>query len=97
MRRCFDNNATAIKYCNIGNVDTNNVQVVVTLPEYVTFVSASNPNYTISGKKITFNIGNLRANECGTINLITNVDCVNGITGLTQCIKAQTFCHAIHV
>jgi uncharacterized repeat protein (TIGR01451 family) len=79
---------TTIKYCNIGNVDTTNVQVIVTLPEYVTFVSASNPNYTISGKKITFNIGNLRANECGTINLITNVDCVNGIVGLTQCISA---------
>ena len=87
MRRCFDN-TTAIKYCNIGNVDTTNVQVIVTLPEYVTFVSASNTNYTISGKKITFNIGNLRANECGTINLITKVDCVNGITGLTQCISA---------
>lgn len=87
MRRCFDN-TTAIKYCNIGNVDTTNVQVIVTMPEYVSFVSASNPNYTISGKKITFNIGNLRANECGTINLITKVDCVNGITGLTQCISA---------
>jgi hypothetical protein len=87
MRRCFEN-TTTIKYCNIGNVDTTNVQVVVTLPEYVTFVSASNTNYTISGKKITFNIGTLRANECGTINLITNVDCVNGITGLTQCISA---------
>ena len=87
MRRCFDN-TTAIKYCNIGNIDTTNVQVIVTLPEYVTFVSASNPNYTISGKKITFNIGTLRANECGTINLITKVDCVNGIVGLTQCISA---------
>jgi hypothetical protein len=88
MRRCFDNNAT-IKYCNIGNVDTTNVQVIIQLPEYVTFVSASNPNYIISGKKITFNIGNLRANECGTINLVTNVDCIEGIVGLTQCIKAQ--------
>ncbi|HRI34998.1 MAG TPA: hypothetical protein PLD02_14715, partial [Saprospiraceae bacterium] len=87
MRRCFDNKTT-IKYCNNGNVDTTNVQVIVTLPEYVTFVSSSNTNYTISGKKITFNIGNLRANECGTINLITKVDCVNGITGLTQCISA---------
>ncbi len=87
MRRCFEN-ITTIKYCNIGNVDTTNVQVVVTLPEYVTFVSSSNSNYTISGKKITFNIGNLRANECGTINLITKVDCVNGIVGLTQCISA---------
>ncbi|MFN8284996.1 MAG: T9SS type A sorting domain-containing protein [Chitinophagales bacterium] len=87
MRRCFNNYAT-IKYCNIGNIDTNNVQVIVTLPEYVTFVSASNPNYTIIGKKITFNIGSLRANECGTIYLTTKVDCVNGITGLTQCITA---------
>jgi hypothetical protein len=88
MRRCFDNNAT-LKYCNIGNVDTTNVQVIVTLPEYVTFVSASNPNYTVNGKKITFNIGNLRANACGIINLVTHVDCIEGIVGLTQCIKAQ--------
>lgn len=88
MRRCFDNNAT-IKYCNIGNVDTSDVQVIVQLPEYISFVSASNPNYTISGKKITFNIGTLRANESGTISLVTHVDCVEGITGLTQCIKAQ--------
>jgi len=87
MRRCFDNDAV-IKYCNIGNVDTNNVQIVVQLPEYVTFVSASNPNYTINGKKITFTIGSLRANECGTINLVTHVDCVNGIVGLTQCMSA---------
>ncbi len=87
LRRCF-NNTTAIRYCNIGNVDTSNVQVIVQLPEYVTLVSASNPNYTVNGKKITFTIGNLRANECGTINLVTNVDCVEGIVGLTQCIRA---------
>jgi uncharacterized repeat protein (TIGR01451 family) len=87
MRRCFDN-YTAVKYCNIGNIDTSNVQVIVTLPEYMTFVSATNPNYTISGKKITFNIGVLHANECGRMILTTKVDCVNGITGLTQCISA---------
>lgn len=85
MRYCADNTGI-IKYCNMGTRDTDNVKITVILPPDISFSSASKVP-VVNGKNIIFTIGTLKAGECGTINLITKVDCINGISGHTRCFK----------
>jgi len=85
LRRCFENTGV-IKYCNIGMRDTDNVKITIILPDDVSY-TASSKTPTINGKILTFNIGYLKAGECGTITLITKVDCINGLTRQTRCFK----------
>ncbi|MBI4646313.1 MAG: T9SS type A sorting domain-containing protein, partial [Bacteroidia bacterium] len=86
-RRCFTNN-TYVFYCNIGQAEADNVEVIVEFPEFVKLNSA-NYSYTINGESnFVFNIGALSAGECGTIHIIDSVSCITDITGLTQCTKA---------
>ncbi len=85
LRRCFENTGI-IKYCNIGLRDTDNVKITIILPDDVSY-TASSKTPTINGKILTFNIGYLKSGECGTITLITKVDCINGLTEHTRCFK----------
>jgi len=87
FRRCFTNNIY-VHYCNNGFADVTGVKVHVKLPDYLEFISANYP-YTVdtSGNYI-FDIGNLAQGNCGDIQIIDSVSCINGITGLTQCTKA---------
>ncbi|RAR46639.1 putative repeat protein (TIGR01451 family)/predicted secreted protein (Por secretion system target) [Flavobacterium lacus] len=86
-RRCFDSN-TYVSYSNSGFAVAQNVEVIVQLPEYVTFISSDYP-YTINSQgNYVFNIGALAPNQTGFIHIIDHTECVDGITGLTQCTKA---------
>jgi uncharacterized repeat protein (TIGR01451 family) len=86
-RRCVQN-FTVVEYCNEGFATANNAQVFVEFPQYVNFVSADAP-YTIDTNGVyVFNVGNLAIGQCGTINIIDSVSCVNGITGTVQCMRA---------
>jgi uncharacterized repeat protein (TIGR01451 family) len=86
-RRCFRNN-TVVEYCNEGFADANNVNVYVELPQYVHLISASQP-YTIDTSGVyVFNIGNLAQGQCGSIQIVDSVACVNGILGTVQCSRA---------
>ena len=86
-RRCVQN-FTVVEYCNEGFAVANNAQVFVEFPQYVNFVSADAP-YTIDSNGVyVFNVGNLAIGQCGTINIIDSVSCINGITGQVQCMRA---------
>lgn len=86
-RRCFEGN-TYVSYSNSGFADAQNVEVIVKLPEYVSFVSSNYP-YTINSQgNFVFAIGVLAPNQSGFIHIVDHVQCINGITGLTQCTKA---------
>lgn len=86
-RRCFQN-FTVVEYCNEGFADAQNAQVFVEFPQYVNFVSADMP-YTIDSNGVyVFNVGTLTAGQCGTINIVDSVSCINGITGTVQCMRA---------
>ena len=86
-RRCFASN-TYVNYANNGVAEAQNVEVVVKLPEYVDLISASN-TYTVDAQgNYVFNIGTLDPNESGNIHIIDFTQCINGITGLTQCTEA---------
>lgn len=86
-RRCFESN-TYVSYNNAGFADAQNVEVIVKFPEYVTFVS-SDHTYTIDASgNYVFDVGVLAPNQSGVIHIIDSTDCIQGITGLTQCTEA---------
>lgn len=86
-RRCFESN-THVSYMNSGFAEAQNVEVVVQFPEYVTFISSDHA-YTIDAQgNYVFSIGTLAQNESGAIHIVDFTECINGITGLTQCTEA---------
>ena len=56
-------------------------------PQFVTFISADVGHWIDADSNYVFDIGTLDPGECGTIRITDIVDCVPGITGLTQCTK----------
>lgn len=86
-RRCFDSN-TYVSYRNSGFAQAQNVEVTVQLPEYVTFVSSDYPHTINPQGNYVFTIGTLAPNQSGAIHIVDHTECINGITGLTQCTKA---------
>jgi uncharacterized repeat protein (TIGR01451 family) len=87
-RRCFDSN-TLVSYSNSGFAQAENVAVTVHFPEYVTLVSSDHP-YTINAQgDYVFSIGALAPNQSGVIHIIDHTECIEGITGLTQCTRAR--------
>ncbi|HLP64758.1 T9SS type A sorting domain-containing protein [Flavobacterium sp.] len=86
-RRCFDSN-TYVSYQNSGFATAQNVEVIVQLPEYVTLISSDHP-YTINAQgNYVFFVGQLNPNQSGLIHIVDHTNCIDGITGLTQCTTA---------
>ncbi|MBD0256158.1 MAG: DUF11 domain-containing protein [Cytophagales bacterium] len=86
-RRCFAANTT-ITYCNEGSLAAAGVKVHLELPEHVTLIGASFPYTRDKDQHYVFNVGNLPAGYCSTIQVKDSVVCNNpDIRGLTQCTK----------
>jgi len=86
-RRCFDSN-TYVSYNNSGFASAQNVEVILQLPQYVTIVSSDHP-YTVNAQgNYVFFVGLLAPNQSGTIHIVDHTNCVENITGLTQCTTA---------
>ena len=86
-RRCFNSN-TYVSYHNSGFASAQNVEVIVQLPQYVTFISSDYP-YTINPQgNYVFTVGLLAPNQSGIIHIVDHTECIEGITGLTQCTKS---------
>ena len=86
-RRCFDSN-TYVRYTNSGFAQAENVQVIVELPEYVTLISSDHSYTTNALGQYVFSIGTLTPNQSGVIHIVDHTECVEGITGITQCTQA---------
>lgn len=86
-RRCFDSN-TYVSFSNSGFAVAQNVEVIVQLPEYVTFISGNYPHSVNAQGHYVFTIGTLAPNQSGFIHIVDHTECIEGITGLTQCTKA---------
>ncbi|PSR56515.1 hypothetical protein AHMF7605_24975 [Adhaeribacter arboris] len=87
-RRCF-RSTTTVSYANTGFAAARNAKVMVQLPEYVSFISASVPYSRDSKGNYIFAVGELQPNQRGTITIIDSVSCNDpSIRGLTVCTKA---------
>lgn len=86
-RRCFDSN-TYVSYRNSGLAVAQNVAITVDLPEFVTFISANHPHTVNPQGHYVFNVGTLAPNQSGVIHIVDHTECIEGITGRSQCTKA---------
>lgn len=87
LRRCTNNNYTVF-YCNEGTVDEPNTVVTVHLDTALTYVTASIPIASQNGNTLTFNVGNLPYNDCGSFTITANLICDTAILNQTHCTEA---------
>ncbi|MEO0472504.1 MAG: T9SS type A sorting domain-containing protein, partial [Bacteroidota bacterium] len=87
-RRCFPG-SVSISYCNLGAWPALQSELVVALPAYIDFISASRPHTVNPDGSLLFDLGTVLAESCGTLTLNVQESCTSVETlGLTQCIEA---------
>lgn len=80
---------TLVTYRNLGVDAAASAQVLVKLPRYVVFKSASQPYTQRADSTYVFGVGTLAPGQSGTIVIHDSVACGQpGIRGLTICTKA---------
>ncbi len=90
LRRCFDN-AYYVQYCNYGTADAPNAFLEVTLDPYLSYVSSSIPLASQSGNTLSFDLGNVGVNDCGSFQITAYLDCDSTVLGQTHCTEAHIF------
>ena len=77
-----------VQYCNKGTVDAENARVEVKLDEFLIVNSASLP-FSVTGDLYAFDIGQVKAGDCGEIILNTTLDCTEPELGQTHTLSAK--------
>jgi uncharacterized repeat protein (TIGR01451 family) len=88
LRRCFDNNYY-VHYCNDGTVTANDATVEVTLDPYFTYISSTLPLASQNGNTLTFDLGDVAVNDCGSFQITAYLDCDSTVLGQTHCTLAH--------
>ncbi|MCP4439156.1 MAG: T9SS type A sorting domain-containing protein [Aureispira sp.] len=87
LRRCM-NNIYTVQYCNTGTIDEPNAVVTIDLDTALTYTSSSIPLTSQSGNTLTFNVGNIPYNDCGTFTIMASLSCDTSIINQTHCTEA---------
>jgi uncharacterized repeat protein (TIGR01451 family) len=80
----------AIRYCNNGTADANNVYLELTLDPALTFNSSIPAPAVQKGNVLRYNIGTVKAGECSTFNIATTVACT-AVANSTVCVRAKIY------
>lgn len=88
LRRCFDNHYY-VHYCNDGTASANDATVEVTLDPYFTYVSSTLPLASQNGNTLSFDLGDVAVNDCGSFQITAHLDCDSTILGQTHCTSAH--------
>jgi|GEM_PF-2416688 len=86
LRRCFSSNAW-VAYENVGAVTANNAELVVTLDDFFTNVTA-NASFTRDGNTYTFQLGDLPPFASGQVFFSFIVSC-DANFGQSHCIESD--------
>ncbi|NUO02050.1 MAG: DUF11 domain-containing protein, partial [Saprospiraceae bacterium] len=90
LRRCFDNTYT-VQYCNQGTLTAEDAFVEVSLDAAMQFVSATLPVSSQNGNTLTFQLGDVGINACGSFQITAHLSCDNTVIGQTHCTEAHIF------
>lgn len=90
LRRCFDNTYT-VQYCNQGTLTAEDAFVEVSLDAAMQFVSATLPVSSQNGNTLTFQLGDIAINTCGSFQITAYLGCDNTVLGQTHCTEAHIF------
>lgn len=89
VRRCF-NNTSVVNYCNTGTLVAADAYVEVTFDDLVTIDSASINITSQVGNNVTFNLGDVGVNECGSFYIYYTLSC-DAVLDQTICAEAHIF------
>lgn len=89
IRPCI-NEQYVIQYCNIGGFTAQDAYLEVTIDPALEVYWSSIPWDAQVGNVFTFELGNLFANECGTIRMNFNAPCEDSL-GTTYCSEVYAF------
>jgi hypothetical protein len=79
-----------ITYCNKGAEDTDEAIVEVIFDENLIVNSTSIPG-TAAGNLFTFNLGEVKAGDCGKFTVNVTLDCNSPILGQSHCVRAHIY------
>ncbi|MEL6659754.1 MAG: T9SS type A sorting domain-containing protein [Bacteroidota bacterium] len=89
--RLCDTTRLYFSYCNRGTVLAEDASVEVTLPSFLTFVSASIEPSSITDSTYTFALGDVDFNNCGSLTMDVEVICGEEYLGQEVCVLASIF------
>lgn len=87
LRRCFDNDYY-VNYCNLSDQTIDDIEIEVTLDEYMDVTATSLTGTQLDSVTWTFDIGTLAPGECSGFQIDFLLDCQAPI-GLTHCVEAH--------
>ena len=90
LRRCFPNTYT-VHYCNQGTTEALGAYVELTLDPDLTYQGASLPLAQQVGQQLTFDLGNIPSNDCGTFTVDVLLGCDSVRLGQSHCVAAHIF------
>ncbi|MBK8565238.1 MAG: T9SS type A sorting domain-containing protein [Saprospiraceae bacterium] len=93
LRRC-SGNYYIVNYCNYGTAPAQDASLQVTLDSNMQFLLASVLPESVIENTISFQLGDLSPNECGTINIIFSLDCETQI-GDRRCAQVSALPNTI--
>lgn len=81
----------AVKYCYLGTTALDSTTIDIVLPEQLQFQNATATLNSQNGQTLTFKIGELAVNDCGSFNVYFEVSCDSEVVGQTLCTEAHTY------
>lgn len=87
--RCFSSYHW-VNYCNEGTALAEDVQIVIELDPFLNYQSSQIPTSSQDGNTLTFDLGDVDINECGSFWINLEVSC-EAVLGQTHCIEARIF------
>lgn len=89
LQHCADNQYF-INYCNIGGMLVEGATVQLTLDTFLLVTATSIPIANQVDNVLTFEVGDLNPDDCGTFQLTAFLDC-DAVLGQAHCVEAQIF------
>ncbi len=94
LRRC-STNVYSVQYCNNGTAMAEDAYIEITLDPDMTLNSSSIPTSSIVGDVLTFDLGDIAYDTCGTFNfkisLGDSTNCDSILLGATHCVEAHIY------
>ena len=90
LRRCFEN-TYYVNYCNQGTITAEDAYIEIIFDEYLNVLSSTVPWASQTDSLYVFEVGDLEIGECGSFQIVTEVNCDDTVLGQTHCTSAQIF------
>ncbi|MFH1320985.1 MAG: PKD domain-containing protein [Bacteroidota bacterium] len=90
VRPCFNTYYT-VSYCNDGTLPATNATIEIELDSNISYTSGPGNLISQIGNVLTFDIGTVDPEQCGSFYLYVYVTCDMSLLGSTMCVEAHIY------